>query len=94
MFAKRFAMKSANFFLNEVGLKSLFCKNTNIKDWYLFEILHTSSAVKICKNVVKTVMYLFEILETSLTVKRKGKCGKNWMFSKTFAMEGAKYFSK
>ena len=51
-----------------------------------------------CKNVFSAGLlrgrYLFEILQTSLTVKTRGKCGKNWMFRKTFATESANFFWK
>ena len=36
--------------------------------------------------------YSFEILQISFTVKSKGKCGKNWMFRKKFAIRSANLF--
>ena len=50
--------RAPTFFLNEVGYKVFYVKilmcSILLEDWYLFEILHTSSNVKISKNVVKS----------------------------------------
>ena len=56
--SKNLCDRGSHTFLSEGEIQGLFCKIISFADLlggcYLFEILHTSSAVEFSKNVVKT----------------------------------------